>query len=168
MVYQIGDKVLYPMHGAGVIEAIEEKEVFGAIQKYYVMRMPLGDMKVMVPMNNASEVGIRYIIDAQQAERVVCEFKDIVVENNQNWNKRFRDNMLKIKGGDIMEVAQVVKSLMFRDRQRGLSTGERKMLANAKQILISEIVLANGATDDEIDDTLTAVVESQISQQPLP
>ena len=134
--YKIGDSVVYPMHGAGVIEGIENKEVLGKTQSYYVMRMPIGDIKVMVPMDTAAQIGMRDVIDKSIAQNVLREFRTVQTDVIQNWSKRFRENMVKIKSGDIFEVAAVVKSLMLRDRQKGLSTGEKKMLSNAKQILI--------------------------------
>ena len=162
--YKIGDSVVYPMHGAGVIEDIEQKEILGKMQSYYVMRMPIGDMKVMVPMDNAVEIGMRDVICKAQAEKVLESFRTSETDVIQNWSKRFRDNMGRIKSGDIFEVCGVVKSLMLRDRQKGLSTGERKMLSNAKQILISEIVVATGVTHDEIEQRLTNMLDEEIGQ----
>lgn len=162
--YKIGDSVVYPMHGAGVIEDIEQKEILGKMQSYYVMRMPIGDMKVMVPMDNAVEIGMRDVICKAQAEKVLESFRTSETDVIQNWSKRFRDNMGRIKSGDIFEVCGVVKSLMLRDRQKGLSTGERKMLSNAKQILISEIVVATGVTHDEIEQRLANMIDEELSQ----
>ena len=102
--YNIGDKIVYPMYGAGVIEAIEEKEILGVTQKYYVMKMPMGDMKVMIPMLNVEEIGIRNIIDGTEADNVFESFKEFDAECDLSWNKRYRENMLKIKSGDIYEV----------------------------------------------------------------
>lgn len=162
--YKIGDSVVYPMHGAGVIEDIEQKEILGKVQSYYVVRMPIGDMKVMVPMDNAAGVGMRDVICKEQAEKVLVNFRTVETDVIQNWNKRFRENMVKIKSGDIFEVAAVVKSLMLRDRQKGLSTGERKMLSNAKQILISEIVVATGVDHSSIESRLCGMVDEELSQ----
>ena len=162
--YKIGDSVVYPMHGAGVIEDIEQKEILGKMQSYYVMRMPIGDMKVMVPMDNAVEIGMRDVICKAQAEKVLESFRTSETDVIQNWSKRFRDNMGRIKSGDIFEVCGVVKSLMLRDRQKGLSTGERKMLSNAKQILISEIVVATGVTHEEIEQRLANMIDEEIAQ----
>ena len=162
--YKIGDSVVYPMHGAGVIEDIEQREILGKVQSYYVMRMPIGDMKVMVPMENAASVGVRDVICKEQAEKVLADFRTVEMDAIQNWNKRFRENMVKIKSGDIFEVSAVVKSLMLRDREKGLSTGERKMLSNAKQILISEIVVATGIDHDSIEDRLYGMVDEELSQ----
>ena len=163
--YKIGDSVVYPMHGAGVIEDIENKEVLGKMQSYYVMRMPIGDMKVMVPMENAAQIGMRDVIGKSEAQNVMKAFRNAESEVIQNWSKRFRENMFKIKSGDAFEVAAVVKSLMLRDRQKGLSTGERKMLANAKQILISEIVVATGQDHNSIEAQLIQMVDEELAAQ---
>ncbi len=152
MEYQIGDKILYPMHGAGEIIGIEEREILGEMQSYYVLKLPAGDMKVMLSTSKLEEIGVRDIIDDEYAKKVISEFNtvfDNVRENN--WNKRYRDNMSRIKTGDIFEVLAVVKSLVIRDKQKGLSTGERKMLNNSKQILFSELILASGKSFDELE-----------------
>lgn len=162
--YKIGDSVVYPMHGAGIIEDIEVKEVLGKEQSYYVVRMPIGDMKVMVPMENALGVGMRDVIDKAEAEKVLSAFRTVETDVIQNWNKRFRENMVRIKSGDIFEVSAVVKSLMLRDREKGLSTGERKMLSNAKQILISEIVVATGNSHEVIENRLVEMIDEELAQ----
>lgn len=159
--FNIGDKVVYPMHGAGVIEGIEEKEILGEKRKYYVMKMPIGDMKVMIPVDNVEEIGIREIIDNEDMEKVLDILKGDQTKMPQNWNRRYRLNMEKIKSGDIFEIAAVVRNLMIRDAEKGLSTGERKMLNSAKQMLISEIVLASDYDPEEterlIDDAVNFV-----------
>lgn len=157
--YKIGDKIVYPMHGAGVISAIEEKEILGKKQKYYVMKMPVGDMKVMVPMEGAENIGIRDIISKDTCHDVIEAFKNCIPELNSNWNKRYRENMEKIRGGNIFDVAEVVKALLLRDSEKVLSAGERKMLSSAKQILISEIVLSLGLTAKEVETTLLGLVK---------
>lgn len=149
--FRIGDKIVYPMHGAGVIESIEEREILGERKRYYVMKMPIGHMKVMIPINNASCVGIRDIINKQEADKVFKVLEGDSEEQSNNWNKRYRENMNKIKSGNVFEVADVVKNLILRDRQKGLSTGERKMLNSAKQILISELVLAKNMDPADVE-----------------
>jgi CarD family transcriptional regulator len=139
------------MHGAGIIESIEEREILGKRCSYYVMKMPIGDLKVMIPTNNVDDVGIRDIVSISDADRVFVSLGHHTNECSTNWNKRYRENMVKIKSGDIFEVADVVGSLMQRDKERGLSTGERKMLTSAKQILISELVLAKGLNQHEVE-----------------
>lgn len=162
MKYGIGDKIVYPMHGAGIIEAIEEREIMGVLQKYYIMKMPIGDMRVMIPMNNAEEIGIRDVIDEAEADRVLKEFKECQNDMDPNWNKRYRENMIRIKSGDIYEVVRVVKNLMFRDKSRGLSTGERKMLNSAKQILVSELVVAKSLSQGDIEYMMNEIVEAEL------
>ncbi|NLM38768.1 MAG: CarD family transcriptional regulator [Firmicutes bacterium] len=149
--YKVGDNVVYPMHGAGVIEAIEEREVLGERQKYYIMALPVGDMKVMIPMDSAEEVGLRQVIDDEGVKRVYEILGGEETAMSTNWNRRYRANMEKIKSGDVFEVAEVVRNLTLRERDKGLSTGERKMLESARQILISELVVASGATEDEVN-----------------
>ncbi|MTI48368.1 CarD family transcriptional regulator [Sporosalibacterium faouarense] len=157
--FDIGDKIVYPMHGAGVIVAIEEKEILGDKKKYYVMKMPMGDMKVMVPCDNIDDIGIREVINNQEVEQVLAVLGDDKTKMPQNWNRRYRANMDKIKSGDIYEIANVVRNLMIRDKEKGLSTGERKMLNNAKQMLISEIVLAKDLDQPEVERLIDEVVK---------
>lgn len=152
--FSIGDKIVYPMHGAGVIESIEEKEILGEKKSYYVMKMPVGDMKVMIPINNVDCIGIRDIINRNDADKVFKSLEISCDEQTANWNKRYRENMIKIKSGDVFEVAEVVKSLVSRERNKGLSTGERKMLNSAKQILISELVLAKNMNPMDVEDII--------------
>ncbi len=149
--YNVGDKVVYPMHGAGVIDSIEEKEVLGEKQSYYILKMP-GEVKVMVPISTAEQHGIRNIIDKMEAEKVFNVLEQDETEMEKNWNKRYRDNMDKMKSGDIYEIADVVRNLSFKQKEKGLSTGEKKMLHNAKQILVSELVLAEHASQDEVEE----------------
>jgi len=149
--YNIGDKIVYPMHGAGVIESIEEKEILGQKKSYYVVKIPVGEMKVMIPTSNVSDIGIREVISNQDADKVLATLGEMEQSSNNNWNKRYRENMTKIKSGNIFEIACVVRSLIQRDRDKGLSTGERKMLNSAKQILVSELVLAKNTEPLEIE-----------------
>lgn len=163
MKYGIGDKIVYPMHGAGVIEAIEEREIMGVIKLYYILKIPIGDMKVMVPIEHAEESGLRDVIDEEEADRVLKEFRDCETEMNPNWNKRCRENMVKIKSGDIYEVVHVVKNLMYRDKSRGLSTGERKMLNSAKQILVSELVVAKSLSQSDVENIMDEIVDAELA-----
>ncbi|NLC76068.1 MAG: CarD family transcriptional regulator [Clostridia bacterium] len=149
--FNVGDRVVYPMHGAGIIEAIEEKEILGEIRKYYVMRIANGDMRVMIPLDNVEESGLREVIDEHQVKEVLSVLQDRGEVASPNWNRRYRANLEKIKTGDIMEVAEVVRNLSLREREKGLSTGERKMLDNARQILISELVLAKGIEEEQME-----------------
>ncbi|HBV98253.1 MAG: CarD family transcriptional regulator [Peptococcaceae bacterium BICA1-7] len=146
--YKIGDRVVYPMHGAGVIESIEEKEILGEKRQYYILKLPVGDMKVMIPINNCREIGLREVIDSDGVQKVMGILKEQSSNMSTNWNRRYRANLEKIKSGNIYEVAEVVRNLVNRDREKGLSSGERKMLENARQILLSELVLATELEED--------------------
>ena len=148
--FNVGDKIVYPMHGAGVIDAIEEKDILGEKQAYYILKMP-GEVKVMVPTAKAEEIGVRSIIDKSSAEKVFRVLESDETEMSMNWNKRYRDNMDKMKSGDIYKVADVVRNLSFKQKEKGLSTGEKKMLNNAKQILVSELVLVENTTNAEME-----------------
>ena len=156
--FNIGDKVVYPMHGAGIIESIEEKEILGNKQKYYIMRMPIGNMKVMIPLESVNDIGLREVIKKDQVEKGVAVLSQHKTSTPSNWNRRYRVNMDKIKSGDILEVADVVRNLMLRDKEKGLSTGERKMLNNAKQILVSELVLVNNMNEEEIESMIEGII----------
>jgi len=148
--FNIGDKVVYPMHGAGIIEAIEEKEILGDKKKYYVMNIAVGDMKVMIPLDNVQRVGLRDVIKKGSVNTVYQILESPDEATNVNWNRRYRANMDKIKSGNIFKVAEVVRSLLLRERKKGLSTGERRMLENAKQILMSELVMVQGIDRNEV------------------
>jgi len=156
--FNIGDKIVYPMHGAGIIEGIEEREILGEKRKYYIMKMPIGDMKVMIPVDTVNEIGVREIISNEEVCKVINILKGEKTNMPQNWNRRYRANMEKIKSGDIFEIADVVRNLMLRDAEKTLSTGERKMLNSAKQMLISEIVLATNYTQEETEKLIDEAV----------
>lgn len=149
---------MYPMHGAGVIEGIEEKEVLGERKRYYIMRLPIGDMRVMIPIDNVADAGLRFVIDQEGIERVIDILGQKGSKMSSNWNHRYRANMEKIKSGDVFEVAEVVRNLAIRDREKGLSTGERKMFDSAKQILISELALAQGTTREQVEASLQEIL----------
>ena len=148
--FSIGDKIVYPMHGAGVIESIEEREILGEKRRYYVLRMPIGEMKVMIPITSVNDMGLRRVIDEDGVSKVLNILQDKDSPMSANWNRRYRANMEKIKSGNIYELAEVVRNLSQRDKKKGLSTGEKKMLDNARQILISELVLAKDSKEDSI------------------
>ena len=151
--FKVGDKIVHPMHGAGIIEAIEEKTILDEKQSYYILKMP-GEVKVMVPTVKAEEIGVRNVIDKEAAGKVINILEQESTEMSMNWNKRYRDNMEKMKTGDIYEVADIVRNLSFKQKEKGLSTGEKKMLLNAKQILISELVLAEQMKKEEVEELI--------------
>ena len=165
--FNIGDKIVYPMHGAGTIDAIEEKNILGEKQNYYIIKMP-GEVKVMVPTDKAEEVGVRNVINEEEASKVMSILGENETEMSQNWNKRYRDNMDKMKSGDIYEVADVVRNLSFKQKEKGLSTGEKKMLNNAKQILVSELVLAEHASQEEVEQLVENKINISFDEYKLP
>jgi len=156
--YNIGEKILYPMHGAGVIEDIETQEIMGDTRDYYVLRMPMDGMMVKIPVDNAETIGVRDIISIEETHKVMSYFETYTCEFNNNWNKRYRENIQHIKSGNIYEVAGVVKMLMCRDKERSLSSGERKMLTSAKQILISEIMLSRNVNAKLVENELDTII----------
>ena len=152
--YQVGDKIVHPMHGAGVIDSIVSRKMNGVMREYYQMRLPTGNMLVMIPTDHTAEIGVRPVMNEAEAREVMAAMETIEVDMCQNWNHRYRENMTRLKSGDLIEVARVVKGLMKRDDQRGLSTGERKMLHSAKQILISELVLSQNLTHEVVEERI--------------
>lgn len=148
--FNVGDKVVYPMHGAGTIDSIDKKNILDEEVEYINISMP-GGVKVMVPSNQASKQGLRNIISQNDVEKVFCVLETDETAMSDNWNKRYRDNMDKMKSGDIYEVADVVRNLSFKQKEKGLSTGEKKMLNNAKQILVSELVFVENTTNAEME-----------------
>ena len=159
--FDIGDNIVYPNHGAGTIVDVEVKEVLGEKKEYYVMKLPIGDMKVMIPKDNVEEIGLRNVIDEETVENVYKVLAGEQSEMSQNWNRRYRANTEKIKTGDIFEVAEVVRNLTIRDIVKGLSTGEKKMLGNSRQILISELVLAEEADEEVVQEKIDTIFEEQ-------
>ena len=152
--FSIGDLVVHPMHGAGVIDDIVRERVAGTTKEYYVFKMPMGGLILKIPTENSHAIGIRKVISKTEADELLEEIPAIAVEHNANWNKRYQENLLRLKSGDLREVAQVIKGLMRRDTLRGLSTGERKMLHSAKQIMISELVLVLGSDYKSVEGQL--------------
>lgn len=148
--FAVGDKVVYPLHGAGVIEAIEEREVLGERHRYYVMRLPARGMTVLIPTEAAGQAGLRPVVDGDAAERVLALLRTARPPEVSSWNQRYRDNAERLRGGDILEVASVVRDLSARERAKGLSTGERRMLDSARQILVSELALAMDLPEAEV------------------
>ena len=152
--FSVGDKIVYPMHGAGTIKGIEEKKILGEKKQYYIFKLPCNDMDIMIPVDSGDIVGVREIVDAKAIENVVDLLRAESTKMNSNWSRRYRENMDKLRTGDILQVAEVVRNLMRMERFRSLSSGERKMLANARQVLISEMILAAGMDQREAEKVL--------------
>ena len=166
--FKVGDKIVYPMHGAGTIDSIEEKEILGEKQQYYVINMP-GEVKIMVPTAKAQSMGVRSVVDKKGANKALQILEQDETEMSENWNKRYRDNLEKLKTGDIYQVAEVVRNLSFKQKEKGmLSTGEKKMLGNAKLILVSELVLAEHSTQDGIEKLIDNKIDMSYKEYRVP
>ena len=159
--FKIGDKIVYPMHGAGTIEAIEPREMLGDEKDYYIIKMPIGDMKLMVPTDKADDIGVREVSSKNISDEVfeILEQPKATYVHDVNWSKRYNMNVEKIKSGDILEVAEVVRDLSHRHMERGLSIGEKKMLSTAKNILISEMVLSEGMSHEVLDEKIEDAIK---------
>ena len=154
----IGDKVVHPMHGAGIISDVVREKIAGTVQDYYVFRMSVGGLVLKIPVLSSGTVGLRRIVEQEEADRLLAALPAMDTEMTSNWNRRYRENLQRLKSGDIYEVARVIKGLAFRDSQQSLSTGERKMLHTAKQILISEIVLVLGQDYEQVEGRVNAAM----------
>nr|WP_262383011.1 CarD family transcriptional regulator [Bacillus infantis] len=148
--FQIDDNVVYPMHGVGIIKAIEEKEVLGEKQQYYVIKMLVGNMEVMIPAGKIVNSGIRPVTDIIALKQLMNIFQNGETDRLLPWKQRFKVNMDKIKTGKIQECTEVVRDLMRMKKEKALNTSERQMLNNAHEILISELGLMKGITENQI------------------
>ncbi len=152
--YKTGDKILYPMHGAGVIKQIDKREILGEIKEYYLLNVPCGDMEVMIPVDNCEEIGVRPIVTPEVLKEALAVLSLESSEMSGNWNKRYRENMEKIKSGEIVSVTEIVRNLTRINRENKLSAGEKKMLTNARKILQSEVMLVLDISDEEAADLI--------------
>ena len=156
--FKVGDKVVYPHHGAGTVVKKEQREVLGEKRDYLTIKILHNDMTVNVPCENAEKVGLRWVIDQQMVEVVVKALSGGSTEMPKNWNRRFKHNRDKMKTGDVLELAEVVRNLALRDHEKGLSTGEKQMYVKAKKILASELMYAKAMTEDEAHEWLEEVL----------
>ena len=158
--YRIGDKIVHPMHGAGIVDEIVTRKVNNVLRDYYSLRLPMGGMLVLIPTDHCAEIGVRPVLTPEAFESILSQIADLQVKLETNWNHRYQENMQRLKSGDLLEVAKVVKSLLLRDTRRGLSTGERKMLHSAKQILISELSLSKDVPYEEAEGCIDQVLHA--------
>jgi CarD family transcriptional regulator len=160
--YKVGDKVVYPHHGAGTVVKKESREVLGEKREYLTIQILHNDMTVNVPAENAEAVGLRKVINEDTVKEVVKALTGTGTTMPKNWNRRFKHNRDKMKTGDIFELAEVVRNLSLRDRDKGLSTGEKQMFVKAKKILISELMYAKGMDEEETAEWLDGVLVSDV------
>jgi CarD family transcriptional regulator len=149
MPFDVGDKVVYPHHGAAVVERREVIEAFGDTKEYLVLRLAYGDLILRVPTDNTEEVGLREVINDEEVEEVFAVLRKKDVRMPTNWSRRYKNHVEKLKSGDIYQVAEVVRNLSNRDKDKGLSAGEKRMLTRARQILVSELTFALAVDEEE-------------------
>lgn len=147
--FKVGQKVVYPMHGAGEIKSIENQEVMGTTKEYYVISLEINDMQVMVPVDNAETLGLREVNTENEMKRAFDVLENEGRDLSDNWNHRYRANMEKLKTGEIEDISEVIKDLYLRDQEKGLSAGEKKMLDNSVGILISELCVTAEMEEEE-------------------
>ena len=157
--YKVGDKVVYPHHGAGTVVKREVREVLGQKREYLTIQILHNDMTVNVPSENAEKVGLRKVIDERTVEKVLKALTGTGTTMPKNWNRRFKHNRDKMKTGDIFELAEVVRNLSLRDHEKGLSTGEKQMFVKAKKILASELMYARDMGEDEATEFLEGLLD---------
>ncbi len=155
-----GDKIVYPLYGAGVIEDLEQKEVDGDTQVFYVLHIPVGDLKILISAINAENLGIRAVYGSEEIITVIRGVLAMPIEMPDNWNQRYKSNMEKIRSGNLAEVALVFRNLLLRERERGLSSAEKKMLTNAKHIIVSELILSQDIERNKAEEILTGLFEA--------
>lgn len=154
--FSIGDIVCYPMHGIGTIEAIEDRDVLGVSSNYYIIRFVNNRMTAMIPVNTSERVGLRSIISTEECEKVIEYYLSAAPESgSDNWNQRYRDNLDKLREGDLYSIVDVILCLNVRHGGRGLSSGERKMLSTARSILITELAVVSGRETADVEAMLT-------------
>ena len=158
-VYEVGDQVVYPHHGAGKVLKKEMKEVLGEKRQYLTIQILHNNMTVMVPCENADRAGLRRVIGEDDVKKVLAVLRDDVSQMPKNWNRRFKHNREKIKTGDVFELAEVVRNLAIREAEKGLSTGEKQMYTRAKKILASELMYALEMEEDESEAHLDSLIE---------
>jgi len=163
--YKVGDKVVYPHHGAGTVVKREKREVLGEKREYLTIKILHNDMTVNVPADNAERVGLRKVIDEEAVKKVVKYLTSGGTEMPKNWNRRFKHNRDKMKTGDIYELAEVVRNLALRDGEKGLSTGEKQMFTRTKKILASELMYALDKDEEEAESYLDELLADSANSQ---
>jgi CarD family transcriptional regulator len=158
MSFAVGDKVVYPHHGAAIIEGKEKRPFDGKKTDYFVLRITYGDLKVSIPVDKADEIGLREVINDEEVEEVFTVLRKKEARMPTNWSRRFKNHVEKLKSGDIYQVAEVVRNLSLREADKGLSAGEKRMLARARQILVSELVFALNVDEETADSRLDDVL----------
>lgn len=159
MGFRVGDKVVYPHHGAAVIEKRQKREMNGEERDYFILKLAYGELTLMVPTDATEDVGLREVTPKKELPKVMKVLKkNEPTTNTTNWSRRFKANVEKLKSGDIYQVAEVVRSLHQRDKEKGLAAGEKRMLTKARQILVSELTFAQNCKEEEAEEMLDEVL----------
>ena len=149
-----GDKVVYPHHGVAIIEDMQEQDFLGERRTYFVLRLAHGDLTLKVPVDNTAEIGLREVVSKREVKKVMDVLREDESNMPANWSRRFKTNVEKIKSGDIYQIAEVVRNLSIREKDKGLSAGEKRMLTKARQILVSELTFAINVNEEEAEKKL--------------
>lgn len=152
--FEIGDKIVYPNHGAGVIDSIEKKEFLGEEKEYYILKMPIGSMDISIPIANIDKMNIRDVIGKKEGDEILKILDEAPTEMNDNWNVRYRENQEILKTGDIYKIAEMVRNLAILDKEKGLSTTEKKLLNRARRIMASELVMAGSLETQKAEEMI--------------
>ena len=152
--FKIGDKIVYPNHGAGIIDSIEKKEFLGEEKDYFILKIPIGSMDISIPMANIDKMNIREVIGKKEGDEVLRILDDDPTQMSNNWNVRYRQNQEVIKSGDIFEIAKMVRNLAILDKEKGLSTTEKKLLNRARRIMASELVMAGSLEKEKAEEMI--------------
>jgi len=158
-VFRKGDTVVHPEHGAAVIQELRERELFGEKRKFFVLRVAYGDLTLMVPVDNTKEVGLREVVSKSEVKKVLKVLRQDESKMAANWSRRFKNNIEKLRSGDIYQVAEVVRNLSIREREKGLSAGEKRMVTKARQILVSELCCAATCSEEEAEAMIDKILE---------
>ena len=156
--FDVGDKVVYPHHGAAVVEKREVREAFGEKKEYLVLRLAYGELTLMVPADKTDEVGLREVINDEEVEEVFSVLRAKEARMPTNWSRRYKNHVEMLKSGDVYQVATVVRNLSIRQRNNNLSAGEKRMLGRAREVLVSELTFALGVDKDEAELRLDAAL----------
>lgn len=160
MSFQVGDTVVYPHHGAATIQEIKKRAIKGEEKLYLKLQVAHGDLVIEVPAENCDLVGVRDVVGEEGVEKVFNVLRAEFVEEPANWSRRYKANVEKLQSGDVIKVAEVIRDLWRREQDRGLSTGEKRMLSKARQILVSELALAEKKEESEAEALLDEVLAS--------
>ena len=149
--FKIGDKIVYPMHGAGIIDSVEIKEFLGEEKEYFILKMPIGNMDISIPKSNINKMNIRDVISKEEGEKILKILEEDPEDLNNNWNLRYRENQEILKTGDIFKIANMVRDLVALDDDKGLSTTEKKLLNRARRVMASELVMSGSLEKDDAE-----------------